>query len=114
MKVIKRFVLPEFPFSNTKGAKFDLCHNIGEGHPRVIIYINFVILEFQMLHTKLHGNLQSGSREEFTLYGDGGQIWSFRHLDRKIEKMHFSVAVVLYDMEIQTSSTLMNSKYGIF
>ena len=37
---------------------------IGQGHHRVIIYINFVELESSMLHDKCHIHRTSGSREE--------------------------------------------------
>ena len=37
---------------------------IGQGHHRVIIYINFVELESSMLHDKSHIHRTSGSREE--------------------------------------------------
>ena len=37
---------------------------IGQGHHRVIIYINFVELESSMLQDKCHIHRTSGSREE--------------------------------------------------
>ena len=40
-------------------------HKIGQGKPRAIIYMNFVVLESQMLHTKFEGNRPSGSGEDF-------------------------------------------------
>ena len=40
-----------------------LC-NIGQGHPRVMIYINFVELQSLMLHTKFQNHRLSGSGEE--------------------------------------------------
>ena len=52
---------------------------IGQGHPRVIIWINYDGPESPMLHTKFRGNRPSGSREEdfwmvFTIYGHGGHL----------------------------------------
>ena len=37
---------------------------IGQGHPRVMIYINFVELQSLMLHTKFQNHRPSGSGEE--------------------------------------------------
>ena len=37
---------------------------IGQGHPRVIIYIYFKELESAMLNAKFQNNMTSGSREE--------------------------------------------------
>ena len=39
-------------------------NQIGQGQPRVIIYINFVELESPMLHTKFQDHRTSGSGEE--------------------------------------------------
>ena len=46
------------PTVSTKTSK------IGQGQPRVIIYINFVQLESPMLHTKFQDHRTSGSGEE--------------------------------------------------
>ena len=40
------------------------CRTIGQGHPRVIIYIKFVELQSLMLHTKFQNHWPSGSGEE--------------------------------------------------
>ena len=40
------------------------CRKISQGHPRVMIYINFVELHSQMLHTKFQNHRPSGSEEE--------------------------------------------------
>ena len=40
------------------------CHKTGQGHPRVIIYINFVELESPMLHAKFQDHRTSDSGEE--------------------------------------------------
>ena len=40
------------------------CHKIGQGQLRVMIYINFVVLQMLMLHAKFQGNWPSGSGEE--------------------------------------------------
>ena len=37
------------------------CRKIGQGHPRVMIYINFVELHSQMLHTKFQNHRPFGS-----------------------------------------------------
>ena len=41
------------------------CHNIAQGHPKVMIYINFVELFSLMLHAKFHNHRLSGSGEDF-------------------------------------------------
>ena len=46
------------PTVSTKTTK------IGQGQPRVIIYINFVELESPMLHAKFQDHRTSGSGEE--------------------------------------------------
>ena len=46
------------PTFSTKASK------IGQGQPRVIIYIKFVDLESPMLHAKFHDLRTSGSGEE--------------------------------------------------
>ena len=40
------------------------CRKIGQGHPRVMIYINFVELYSQMLLAKFQNHRLSGSEEE--------------------------------------------------
>ena len=40
------------------------CRKIGQGQPRVIIYINFVELESLMLHVKFQDHRISGSGED--------------------------------------------------
>ena len=40
------------------------CRKIGQGHPRVMIYTNFVELHSQMLHTKFRNHRPSGSEDE--------------------------------------------------
>ena len=40
------------------------CHKIGQGHPKVMIYINFVELLSLMLHAKFQNHRPSGSGEE--------------------------------------------------
>ena len=41
-----------------------LCRKIGQGQSWVIIYINFVVLEYQTSYTKFQANLSAGSGEE--------------------------------------------------
>ena len=43
------------------------CHKIGHGHPKAMIYINFVELLSLMLHAKFQNRRPSGSGEEFFL-----------------------------------------------
>ena len=55
------------------------CHKIGQGHPKVMIYINFVELLSLMLHAKFQNHRPSGSGEEdfkgfFAIYSDGGYL----------------------------------------
>ena len=38
---------------------------IGQGQPRVTIYINFVELESPMIHAKFHDHRTSGSGDDF-------------------------------------------------
>ena len=40
------------------------CREIGQGHPSVMIYINFVDLCSLMLHAKFQNHRTSGSEEE--------------------------------------------------
>ena len=47
------------PTVSTKTSK------IGQGQPRVIIYIKFVELESPMLHVKFQNHRTSGSGEDF-------------------------------------------------
>ena len=47
-----------------------LCHNIGQGQPKVIMYINYDGQEFPGLQTNFHRNQSKG----FTIYGHGGHL----------------------------------------
>ena len=40
------------------------CRGIGQGHPSVMIYTNFVDLRSIMLHAKFQNHRPSGSEEE--------------------------------------------------
>ena len=40
------------------------CLEIGQGHPRVMIYTNYVDLHSQMLHAKFQKHRLSGSEDE--------------------------------------------------
>ena len=45
----------------------NLCwpyHKIGQGHPKVMIYINFVELHYLMVHAKFQNHRISGSGDE--------------------------------------------------
>ena len=55
-----------FTFSHVKAyvSKIDLAEKKGQGHPKVIICVNYDGLESPMLHTKFHGNQHAGSGEE--------------------------------------------------
>ena len=55
-----------FTFSSYKSIRDQIwpCRKIGQGQPRVIIYINFVELESPMQHTKFQDHRTSGSGEE--------------------------------------------------
>ena len=57
-------LLQYFPIKRT-GDQILPCRKIGQGQPRVIIYINFVELESPMLHTKFQDHRTSGSGEDF-------------------------------------------------
>ena len=47
-------------------------HKIGQGQPGVMFYINFVVLQSMMLHTKFQGNWPNGSGKEDFL-----RFWAF-------------------------------------
>ena len=47
-------------------------HKIGRGQPGVMFYINFVVLQSMMLHTKFQGNWPNGSGKEHFL-----RFWAF-------------------------------------
>ena len=53
-------------------------YDIGQGQPRVIIYIHFVELEFSMLLAKFQNNrflvLEKKILKVFTIYGHGGHL----------------------------------------
>ena len=51
-----------FSHSNVQVTQFDL--EVGQGEPRVIIYINFVELDSPMIHAKFQDHRTSGSGEE--------------------------------------------------
>ena len=59
------------------------CHKIGQGHPKVMIYINFVELHCLMLHAKFQNHRPSGSGEEFlkvlAIYSHGGHLGHAPH-----------------------------------
>ena len=61
---------PEYQWSYKRSPEiweWDLswpCHKIGQGHPRVMVYINFVELHSLMLHAKFQNHRPSGSDEE--------------------------------------------------
>ena len=57
-----------------RGCQKGPCRKIGQGHYRVIIYINFVDLECPMLHVKFQDHRTSGSGEVFTIYGHGSHL----------------------------------------
>ena len=62
-----------FTFSYRKACyQIRPCCKIGQGQPRVMIYINFVVLHTLMLHAKFQGHWPSGSGEEEFL-----RFWAF-------------------------------------
>ena len=52
-----------FSHSNAYGTKIDLA-KLGQGQPRSMFYLSFVVLQSLMLHTKFQGNFPSSSGEE--------------------------------------------------
>ena len=55
------------------------CRKIGQGHPKVMIYINFVELFPLMLHAKFQNHRPSGSggkifKKIFAIYSHGGHL----------------------------------------
>ena len=52
-----------FPIQKHKGLNLPL-RKIGQGQPIVIIWTNLVVLEHEMLHTKIQGHRPFGSGEE--------------------------------------------------
>ena len=57
------FVLTIFSIQMNGRSKLT-CREIGQGHPSVMIYINFVDLRSLMLHAKFQNYRPSGSEEE--------------------------------------------------
>ena len=57
--------LKQFSTFKCIGDQILPCRKIGEGQPKVIIYINFAALESPMLHAKFQDNRTSGSGEDF-------------------------------------------------
>ena len=54
-----------FKIFNSKAYVTKFVLAVNEGQLRVIVSANFVVLEFQMPHTKFQGNRLSGSGEIF-------------------------------------------------
>ena len=52
-----------FPYKSIRDQIWP-CHKIGHGQPRVIIWVNLVVLEHPMLHTKFQSHWPYGSGEE--------------------------------------------------
>ena len=52
-----------FPYKSIRNQIWP-CRKISQGQPKVIIWINLVVLEHQMPHTKFEGHQPFGSREE--------------------------------------------------
>ena len=46
------------------GDRSSLCRKIGQGHPRVMIYTNFVDLYSLMFHAKFQNHRPPGSEED--------------------------------------------------
>ena len=65
-------------FSPFKSTGDPICHcgKIGQGQPRVIIYMHFQKPESPILHAKFQNHRTSGSRflKVFTIYGHGGHL----------------------------------------
>ena len=58
-----------FHHSNAWVTYVDLAVKIGQGHPGVMIYINFVeLLLLLMLQTKFKHHRPSGSGEDFSMF----------------------------------------------
>ena len=53
-----------FPFECISELSFP-CREIGQGHPRITIYINFVEFNCLLLHAKFQNRRPSGSGEDF-------------------------------------------------
>ena len=74
----KKQLFSLFPMEKPSLEKFDHCHKIGQGQPRVIVWTNYNGLESPMLNTKFRGNLATSSGEDFwrvfTIYGCGGHL----------------------------------------
>ena len=52
-----------FPYKSVRGPIWS-CHKLGHGQPMVNIWINLVVLEHPMLHTKFQGHQPFGSGEK--------------------------------------------------
>ena len=57
-------ILTNFPIQ-MQGQHKLTCRKMGQGHPRVMIYINFVEHLSLMLHAKFQNHRPSGSGEDF-------------------------------------------------
>ena len=69
---------PFFPLKSLRNQIWT-CHKIGQGQPRVNIYIYFKDLTHQMLHTQFQSNWLSDSGEQdffkvFTMYGHDSHL----------------------------------------
>ena len=67
-----------FPYKSIRDQIWP-CHKIGQDQPRVIIWINLVVLEHPMLHNKFQGHQPLGSGEEdflrfFIINRHGGHL----------------------------------------
>ena len=47
------------------GDQIRIGRNVGQGHPMVFIYINFVELDSLIFHAKFQDHPTSGSEEDF-------------------------------------------------
>ena len=84
-----------FQLKNQRDQRWLSC-KIDQSQPRLIIYINIVVVEFQLLHTKFQGNHLKGSGEKdflsllFTVYGHDGH---FGHATWTNNKLSFSLCL---------------------
>ena len=65
-KFLKKPLFHFFPIQKHKGPNL-AYRKIGQGEPRVIIWINLVVLEHPMLCTKFQGHWPFGAGEEYFL-----------------------------------------------
>ena len=64
---LEKYNVSPFLHSKAQGTKFDFDKKIGQGQPRITIWINLVVLSNLKLQTKFQGNQLRGSGKKIFL-----------------------------------------------